>query len=487
MPPPDSESSYLVSRRVLLDAREGFELKPALLVVSGQRLVRVEAFADDKALEASLTRLQQQGTFVRDFGDRPLTPAFVNAHTHIALNFLRAFAVPQVASGNTVEDLFYRVEKKLEPGDVRAFARLGAYENLLHGVATVWDHYYHGLEVANALVDTGLTGVVAPTLQDVAGPGKDRWQAELDATESLTAGSWSARGVFGAVGPHASDTVSAALWRRAADLAARLELPLHAHLAQSIQEYERAMERHGVSPVRWLESQGLLQESTALWVHCLYTSRGDLSLFDATRHTLIFCPCSQVIFGFPANVLAWSDAGLSWTVGTDTSATNDSMNLQKELRFVAGLRTQAMPWSDAVVAFERNDDLESARCVWRQRQHLFAAATPLAEPQALLRRAWTVAGSLHPRFKTGTLATGAVANLIVWESSHPAFWPCDDQTTLLELLVMGDTTAAIHALFANGREIGQGGDFHRSLVQSTAFRDAMTEADERLEKLRQRL
>ena len=58
---------------------------------------------------------------------------------------------------NVIEDVYFRVESALTADDVRAFARIGAY-NLLH-VGVVWDHYYFGDAVADALLDTGLSGV----------------------------------------------------------------------------------------------------------------------------------------------------------------------------------------------------------------------------------------------------------------------------------------------------------------------------------------
>ena len=48
---------------------------------------------------------------------------------------------------------------------------------------------------------------------------------------------------------------------------------------------------------------------------------------------------------------------------------------------------------------------------------------------------------------------------------------------------MGDTTQALHALFVAGKEVGEAGDFHRSLVMSVAYVEAREEADHRLRDL----
>src|SRR5690606_9695747 len=95
---------------------------------------------------------------VHDFGQRPVVPAFVNGHTHLGMAPLRGITSRAARAGDVVKDVFFRVEEHLTASDVRAFTRVAAFECLLAGVAEVWDHYYYGHSVAQALLDVGLTG-----------------------------------------------------------------------------------------------------------------------------------------------------------------------------------------------------------------------------------------------------------------------------------------------------------------------------------------
>src|SRR5690606_21095883 len=143
--------------------------------------------------------------------------------------------------------------------DVHAFARMGAYEALLSGTTTVWDHYYHGHALGHAIRDVGLTGVVAPTLQDLSGPGASHTERAIAATVAIAEDTELAdAGIVVAVGPHATDTVSDSLWSRVVSLATELRVPVHVHLSQSVEEYLRSIERHGVSPIQHLEQLGIL-------------------------------------------------------------------------------------------------------------------------------------------------------------------------------------------------------------------------------------
>ncbi len=381
-----------------------------------------------------------------------------------------------------VEDLFFKVESSLEVGDAEALARWGAYESLLCGVGMVWDHYYHGEAVASGLSQAGISAVVAPTLQDITGPGAHMWAEQLDATERLASASWAERGIWSAFGPHATDTVSADLWGEIVGRASATGLPVHAHVAQSIEEYERAFERHGCSPVEWLERLGALGEDVAsfLLVHGIFVSREDLARLSPERHTLGFCPYSQLIFSLPADVAAWQESGIPWVVATDCAASNDAMTVQKELRFVAGLRAMGAAHSVQRESFTQGGGLEAARALATRRAREYEERRGWADSSFLLERVWGAPGRMHPEARAGALEPGALANLAVWDVEHPSMWPGDRP---LRALSMGDTAGALQNLMVTGRWRGEHGDYAGSITRSPEYREARDEATARLRAL----
>jgi 5-methylthioadenosine/S-adenosylhomocysteine deaminase len=312
--------------------------------------------------------------------------------------------------GNVVEDLFFRLEQDLSAEEVRAFTRVGAFESLLAGVGTVFDHYFQGEAVAAALADVGLTGAVAPTLQDLAGPGATGTaRPSTPRSPSTSAPTCAPAGVVAALGPHATDTVSAGLWRAAIDLAEARGLPVHAHVAQSREEAARVLARHGTTPIGWLASEGILASSARLLlVHGIYVTDGDLTRLDPARHTLGFCPYSQVEFCFPAAVDRFARAGLPWLLATDCAASNDSMNVQKELRLASGLGLAAASFSSAADRFAAGPGTpDAAAALDAARQAAFDAWAPLREPATLLATVWSVPGRLHPALPCGAIEPGA--------------------------------------------------------------------------------
>lgn len=479
-----SDPSFVASRRVALGGGSApLEIVPACIELHGATIRAVHRMDDEAGYGARIAELTGgTGGSVTDYGDRLITPAFINPHTHLALGFLRGVDLRSACRGNLVEDVFFKIEGSLSPEDVQAFARMGAYESLLCGVGLVWDHYYYGHRVAAALGDVGLAGVVAVTLQDLAGPGKDRWESALQATADIDADDGlRERGIYAALGPHATDTVSAALYDRAVALARERQLPIHVHVAQSPEEYQRCLERHRLSPLQWLKRIGMVDQAPAtVLVHVIYASRADLALLTGGPHRLVFCPYSQLVFGFPAPVGLWSEVGLQWVVATDCSSNNDSMNVQKELRFVAGQRTMGATWSEPFRTFLERGGEEEAAASWRARRELFEAHDALAAPHALLDRVWAGPGGMHPGFVAGQIVAGALGNLLVWDLEHPALWPTIDP---LHCLAMSDPLGAIWALHVAGQQVGAAGDFAGSILRSAEYRAARQEATARLDRV----
>lgn len=449
----------LQSRRVVFGRRpDELRVAPGWIDIDEDAIVSVE--------EGTTTDVDH------DFGDALIAPAFVNAHTHVSLASLRG-AIGGATEGNVVEDLFYEFESKQSAEDVRAFARMGAYESLLSGVGLVWDHYFFGDALAQAFEDVGLAAVVGPTVQDLSGPGSKQWEAQLETTERLAAAG--RRGIFAALAPHATDTVSDALWQQVCDMAERLSLPIHAHLAQSPEEYRRAQERHETTPFGMLEKLGVIERGQGVFVHCLYVHTDELARLGS--NTFVACPYAQLQFGFPARVDHWQRAGIRWTVATDCSASNDSFSIRKELRFVAGQRTQSTPYGAAYDAFLQKR--ASAEEVWSERLAQYQFFDEHATHEALLDRVWNMAGTLHPAVKAGALHPGYLANVAVWDTDHPAFWPAQAP---LSTLAYGDVDTALHAMFVAGRCIGTPGQLRESVLGDT-YKEHRREASERLAAL----
>ena len=219
--------------------------------------------------------------------------------------------------------------------------------------------------------------------------------------------------MIAACSPHLArtptDTVSEGLWRRASELGCELDLPTHAHVAQSIEEVRFSLDRRGSAALDLAGDDG-----SSRW-GVRHGPSPTASMYPATSwhfsilggDTLVFCPHSQLVFGFPADPLTWGEAGVPWVAATDCSPSNDSMNLQKELRFLAARSGQCRQRGRRGTGVSLADgDPADAEAAWAARGESFERAAADAGAESLLSRVWHLPGSIHPAFRVGEIGGG---------------------------------------------------------------------------------
>ncbi len=413
-----------------------------------------------------------------EVGRRPIVPSFVNGHTHLSMAPLRGIASHAARLGNVVSDVFFQLEQHLTPEDVYAFTKLGAYESLFHGVGEVWDHYYHGKEVARALLQVGLTGKVAPTLQDISGPGVYDWESQLAATEEIaTSDTFRLAGIDAALGPHASDSVSEPLMKEVASSASRLNLPVHLHLAQSIDEY-RVGRNKSKTPLalRVLER---LEDSSVLMAHGLYLSEEECRQLVQAKWVLAFCPYSQLQFGFLSPLSTWVRVGGQWVLGTDCVASNDALDVQRELPLAGGFAALEVSFSAQRAKFLQDGSSVGANSLDNHRRSLLGGEN-LSVPSSLLHSAWGLPLKKQSHEACGGISVGAQANLMVLLSEHPSLFPHD---SLARTLAYGATSSAIDFMVVGGRIIGEKCGLQREILESEEYLDTLNEVRSRRDEL----
>ncbi len=281
-------------------------------------------------------------------GGRVLTPALVNTHHHLFQTLTRARA-PDADLFTWLRAL-YPVWGRLDAEAQYAAARAGLAELALSGCATVFDHHYvvpagrAGLVEAEvrAARELGVRLVASRGSMDLGvsagGLPPDELVEDADAvladTERLAALHEHGPGakVQIAVAPCSPFSTSRELMTRSAELARRLGLRLHTHLAETREEDVYCRATHGMSPAAHLAELGWLAGD--VWcAHCVHLSEGDLGRFAAAGAGVAHCPTSNLRLGAGvAPVRRMLDAGIAVGLGVDGSASNERGDLSFELK-----------------------------------------------------------------------------------------------------------------------------------------------------------
>jgi cytosine/adenosine deaminase-related metal-dependent hydrolase len=229
----------------------------------------------------------------------------------------------------------------------QADARTGLAELALSGCTTAFDHHYvfprgrEGLIEAEvrAARELGVRLVASRGSMDLGeskgGLPPDELVEDVDDvladTERLAALADGDR-VQLAVAPCSPFSVTRELMLESADLARRLGLGLHTHLAEAREEEAYCRELYGCTPVEYLAELGWLAGD--VWcAHCVHLSPQDLRRFCEAGTGVAHCPTSNLRLGAGlAPVRELLDAGARVGLGVDGSASNERSDLSLEVK-----------------------------------------------------------------------------------------------------------------------------------------------------------
>jgi 5-methylthioadenosine/S-adenosylhomocysteine deaminase len=257
---------------------------------------------------------------IKKADDLFITPAFINAHTHAAMNFLKGACHGQ---SNMIEDVFFKKESTLSGEDVYEYSKAFLKESFENGVTTIAEHYYHAKSVAKAASELGIKCIYGETIADLGGAQpKSDFESYIDPQDPMQI-----------LCPHAADTVSLDLMSKIANYSRSHGLiPVHMHLSQTQKEFDTCMKAYGKSPTRLVLDAGLAHEH-ALFVHLVSATSEDFkALYDQGSYTVI-CPSSEILYEkLPDMTLLNPEQTI---VATDCAASCDHADVLSELRFFA--------------------------------------------------------------------------------------------------------------------------------------------------------
>jgi len=300
---------------------------------------------EDGLVKSSGTGPQPDADEARDLGGAVVTPGLVNTHHHLWQNLTRARAQDENLFGWL--EALYPIWSAIDDEAEYAAARVGLAELALSGCTTVFDHHYLFPPGVSGLLEAEILAARELGVRIVAARGSmDLGEAQgglppdaivetrdraLSATETA-AGLADGVQVEIAVAPCSPFSVTKELMIESADLARKLGLRLHTHLAETIEEEDYCRQLYGCTPVEYLEEVGWLAED--VWcAHCVHLSDDDITTFGTRDVGVAHCPTSNMRLGAGiARVRDLLDANVRVGLGVDGSASNERGDLFLEVK-----------------------------------------------------------------------------------------------------------------------------------------------------------
>lgn len=258
-----------------------------------------------------------------------LMPGFKNAHTHTAMTFLRSYA-DDLPLQEWLEKQVFPKEALLTEEDAYWLDILGIMEYLTSGITSNADMYFLPMASARAARDTGFRTVQVGALNNfVSSPGQ--MEEEYYAITEMG----SRLGYM--AGIHAEYTTSLQLMEEAAQLAQKLRLPFYMHNAETKREVEECIRRYGKTPTALTESLGAYAYGGGGY-HCIWMTEEDMRIFADRGLYAVTCPASNLkLASGIAPVKAFVDRKIGVAVGTDGPASNNCLDMFREIFLTVGL------------------------------------------------------------------------------------------------------------------------------------------------------
>lgn len=259
-----------------------------------------------------------------------LMPGFKNAHTHTAMTFLRSCADDMPLDRWLNEQVFPR-EARLTDEMVYVFSVLGIMEYLTSGVTSSFDMYFHNEAYVRANTDTGFRTVICASMNDFDSDptNVEREFLRYNAHNEL---------VSYRLGIHAEYTTSVERIKYMASLAEKYKAPCFTHLCETRRETEDCIRRTGKTPAKYLDELGFFNYGGGAF-HCVYLSEDDVRLFREKGLWAVTCPASNLkLASGIAPIQRYIDAGLKLAIGTDGAASNNALDMFREMYLVTALQ-----------------------------------------------------------------------------------------------------------------------------------------------------
>lgn len=273
-----------------------------------------------------------------------LMPGFKDAHTHSGMTLLRSYA-DDLPLNDWLNQQVFPVEAKLTDEDIYELTKLAVLEYLTSGITAVFDMYLTPYSIYKAFDEMGMRGV------QVGGVNNFSQSPELLEEYYLKLNGKSPLQSF-MLGFHAEYTCSRELLLKISEIAHKYKAPVFAHLSETKAEVEGCRERYGMTPVAFLDSLGMFDYGGGGY-HCVHVTEEDIAIMKKRGMYAVSNPGSNTkLASGIAPITQFLEEGVPVALGTDGPASNNCLDMFREMFLVTGLAKLKEEDAAAVDAME---------------------------------------------------------------------------------------------------------------------------------------
>ncbi len=257
-----------------------------------------------------------------------LMPTFKNCHAHSAMVFLRSLA-DDLPTGEWLTKYCFPCEDNLNPDDIYELNKVAYLEYVSGGIGAVCEMYFYPRSSIKSANEFGMRTVINGVITSYQ---------NVDQLGGLYEELHNENGLMSLVfGVHAEYTVSEEDVDNISRLVHKYKVPFFTHCSETREEVEKCYEKRGMSPVEYFNSKGLFDYGGAIY-HGVWLSDYDIKILKQKNVAVVINASSNAkLASGVANVEKLKANGITLCIGTDGAASNNSLDMFKEMTLIYSL------------------------------------------------------------------------------------------------------------------------------------------------------
>jgi len=373
-----------------------------------------------------------------------LMPGFFNCHAHSPMTLLRGYG-ENLKLQDWLNTKIFPFEEKLNSERVYWGMMLAIAESIRYGIVSTTDMYYFCEDMAKAVLETGVKNNIGRGVANFT--GEDLWCIDAGKESKALYEKFHNAGegrIHIDMSLHAEYTSDERTVRQLAEYANRIGTNVHVHVSETSLEHEECKARHGLTPTAYLNRCGFF-EQPATAAHCVWLEEDDYQILKEKGVTVACNPVSNIkLASGTCNVPKLLDKGINVALGTDSVASNNSLNFMEDMKFFALLPKGI--------------------------HHRLTAVTP----DDVIRAATINGARSQGRLDTGILKVGCKADLIMLDISGPAMHPIHD---LKSNLVYSASGSDVALTMVDGKVLYHQGEYLTIDIEKVIYQAEKSVAD----------
>lgn len=264
-----------------------------------------------------------------------LMPGFYNAHAHSPMTLMRGYG-ENFKLLDWLNNKIFPFEDRLTSNAIYWGTTLAMAESLRFGIVSTSDMYFFMDDMYKAIYDAKVKNNLSRSISQFDESDPKELPSFKETERALNSYHNTNKGKIKMdVSLHSEYTTKPWTVEAVSELGKKYNVIMQVHVSESIEEHEGCISRYNMTPVEYLNEHHAFDIPTVA-AHCVQVTDHDIEILKEKNVTVASNPISNLkLASGVCNVPKLYKNGINVAIGTDSVASNNSLNFFEEMKTFA--------------------------------------------------------------------------------------------------------------------------------------------------------